>query len=73
MADTKPVRASIGFQGGQVLAVRAKADALDTLRTTLQGGQQCWHELESADGMVLLDLGQVVFVRKDSDEQRVGF
>lgn len=74
MADTKPTRASIGFQGGQALAIRALPEALDTLRTQLQAeGPRGWHELQSADGAVLVDLAQVVYVRTESDEQRVGF
>ena len=32
-----------------------------------------WHELESEDGPVRLDLAQVVYVRAESDEPRVGF
>ena len=32
-----------------------------------------WHEVEAADGAVLVDLGQVVYLRVESDEHRVGF
>ncbi len=64
-------RVSIGFHGGQVLALRVSDDELKSLNTTLGGGG--WHEIESEDGPVRVDLGQVVYVSADSDEPRVGF
>jgi hypothetical protein len=69
----KPRRSSVGFQGGQVLSLRLSQEALDSLRSTLQEGQKRWLEVDAADGAVLLDLGQVVYLRTESDEQRVGF
>ncbi len=65
------VRISIGFQGGQVLALRVSDAALKALKGAL--GAEGWHELESEEGVVLLDLAQVLYVRSESDEQRVGF
>lgn len=69
----KPRRSSVGFQGGQSLSLRVSQEALDALRATLQQGQTRWHEVDAEDGAVLLDLGQVVYLRTESDEQRVGF
>lgn len=66
------VRASIGFNGGQVLAVRVRSDALATLRAAL-GSEARVYELKLEDGSVTLDLRQVAYVRVDSDELRVGF
>jgi hypothetical protein len=62
---------SIGFQGGQVLALRMDDAQLKSLYAAL--GEGGWHELDSEDGHVRLYLGQVVYVRADSDDQRVGF
>jgi hypothetical protein len=62
---------SIGFQGGQVLALRMDEAQLKSLYAAL--GEGGWHELDSEDGHVRLYLGQVVYVRADSDDQRVGF
>ena len=62
---------SIGFQGGQVLALRMDEAQLKSLYGAL--GEGGWHELDSEDGHVRLYLGQVVYVRADSDDQRVGF
>jgi hypothetical protein len=62
---------SIGFQGGQVLALRVGEEQLKGLRKALEGGG--WHDLESEDGLVRLYLGQVVYVRSESNDQHVGF
>ncbi len=64
-------RISIGFQGGQVLALRVEDGQLKALNAALGGGG--WHELDSDEGPVRLDLAQVVYVRSESDELRVGF
>jgi len=64
-------RATIGFEGGQVLSVRVKPEALDRLAASLAAGG--WHDLEVDDGTVRLDLGKVVYLRTERDEHRVGF
>jgi hypothetical protein len=66
-------RGAIGFQGGQVLSIRVPEAELERLRSALREGRERWHELAAADGAVLVDLGQVVYLRVDSDEHRVGF
>ena len=64
---------AIGFQGGQVLALRLPEEQLKTLNSVLREGKERWHEVEAADGAVLVDVGQVVYLRVESDEHRVGF
>jgi hypothetical protein len=64
-------RISIGFQAGQVLALRVSDAQLKGLYKALQEGG--WHELESEDGPVRLYLGQVVYVRAEDEDSRVGF
>jgi hypothetical protein len=72
--SSAPVRrAALGFQGGQVLSLRLSEDALTSLRQTIRDGRERWQEVEAADGAVLIDLGQVVYLRVESDEHRVGF
>ena len=71
MADERHRRVSIGFQGGQVVAVRLAPDSLSDLRRAVDKGG--WHELTHDEGSVAIDLGRVVYVNVDSDEQRVGF
>lgn len=64
-------RVSVGFQGGQVLSLRVTDEQLQALYRALGDGG--WHELESEDGPVRIYLGQVVYVRLDEGDQRVGF
>ena len=64
-------RISIGFQGGQVLALRVEEKPLAELYDALGG--EGWHELDSEDGPVRVDLRKIVYVSADSAEARVGF
>jgi hypothetical protein len=64
-------RVAIGFNGGQVLSLRVSEDELSSLQKAL--GRGGWHDLESDEGPVRLDLAQVAYVRAESEEQRVGF
>lgn len=64
-------RVSVGFQGGQVLSLRVTDEQLQKLYRALGDGG--WHELEAEDGPVRVYLGQVVYVRLDEGDQRVGF
>jgi hypothetical protein len=62
---------SVGFQGGQVLALRVTDEQLEALYRGLGDGG--WHELETEEGPVRLDLGQVVYVRSEINDRGVGF
>lgn len=67
-------RIDVGFQGGQVLPLRATKDAYEGLVKALDGGSSArWHKLETQESEVLIDLPQVVYVRRDTEEHRVGF
>jgi hypothetical protein len=67
-------RVDIGFAGGQVLALRLEDDAFASLRKALESDRSDrWHELPAEDAEVAIDLSQVVYVRRDTAEQRVGF
>jgi hypothetical protein len=66
-------RAAIGFTGGQVLSLRLSDDQLTELRNVLREGRERWHEVEAADGAVVVDVGQVVYLRVESDEHRICF
>ena len=67
-------RIDIGFHGGQVLPVRVTTEEYDGLRKAL-GDEKAdsWLELKTQDSEVAVDLAQVVYVRLDTDEHRVGF
>ena len=75
MSESKALtrKGAIGFQGGQVLSIRLADNDLEKLRGALREGKERWHEVEATDGAVLVDLGQVVYLRVDSDEHRIGF
>ena len=73
MADESR-RIDIGFQGGPVLPARVKQSAYDELRKALSNERsERWFELDTLDSKVSIDLSQVVYVRIDTEEQRVGF
>jgi len=64
-------RVTIGFTGTQVLGVRLEESDLDGLLQALAGGD--WHDLTVDDGTIRMNLSQVVYVRTNLDEHRVGF
>jgi hypothetical protein len=74
MAAEQVTRVDIGFQGGQVLAVRVTDGEYRGLREAI-GGERVdrWYELKTQDSEVALDLAQVVYVRLDTDEHKIGF
>jgi hypothetical protein len=72
MAESKYRRVDVGFQGGSVLSLRVTEDAYSSLKTAL-GGSERWHEVESEDATVTIDLPQVIYVRLDTERDRVGF
>jgi hypothetical protein len=57
-----------------VLSLRISEEKLSELRQALaNGSREGWREVEATDGAVVLDLSQVVYLRVESDEHRVGF
>ena len=69
MVDVQKVE--IGFEGGQVVAVRLSDDELKDLRKQVEKGG--WHDVKTEDGVLALYVGKVAFLRIDSGEHRVGF
>ena len=67
-------RLDVGFQGGQVLAVRIEVDSYDALVKALGDDRsERWHQLDTDDSQVQIDLSQVVYVQRESGNQKVGF
>ncbi|MEJ7823911.1 MAG: hypothetical protein WKF48_00685 [Solirubrobacteraceae bacterium] len=64
-------RVTIGFTGTQVLGVRLEEGALDELLQALKEGD--WHDVTVDDGTIRMNLSEVVYVRTNLDEHRVGF
>ncbi len=69
MADRQKVE--IGFEGGQVVAVRLTEDELKDLRKQVEKGG--WHDISTEDGVLAVYVGKVAFLRIDSGEHRIGF
>ena len=72
---TRASRVDVGFAGGQVLAVRMQQSVYEALRKSLESSDvgQRWHELQTEDSEVAVDLRQVVYVRLDTEQHKVGF
>ena len=71
MASTARRSISIGFQASMPLALRCTQEELDKLLGALGGDG--WHDVEGEDGTVRLSLPNVLWVRADREEHRVGF
>jgi len=70
--DEDPRRVEVGFAGGQAISIRVSQKTYENLRKAVQGGNG-WYEVDSLEGMVAVNLGQVVFVKLDTGEHKVGF
>ena len=66
-----PRRVELGFEGGQVIAVRISQSELDALRKALGGDG--WHLLKTEEDEVDVNLADLVFLRTAGDGQKVGF
>jgi hypothetical protein len=64
-------RISIGFQASPPIALRVPEDELKKLEKALGGDG--WHTLEGEDGTLKLSLPNVLWVRVERDDHRVGF
>jgi hypothetical protein len=65
-------RVSIGFSGGGVVEVRIDNAKLKDLRKALEKGDG-WYDIDAEEGMVAIDVSQVVFLRSATTPQRIGF
>ena len=71
MADQR-AKVDIGFTGGQVLALRLEKGVFDELRKAIEGDTR-FFDVDAGDSDVTLDLAQVVYLRVDTEDHRVGF
>ena len=73
MADESR-RIDIGFKGGPVLPARVKQSSYEELHKALSKERSDrWFELHTVDSEIHIDLSQVVYVRLDTEEHKVGF
>ena len=71
--DDKPRRVALGFHAGGALSLRLSAERLQELQQALTSGTEGFREVQAEDGAVLVNLAQVIYVRVESNEQRIGF
>ena len=73
MPDDKPRRVALGFHAGGALSLRLAPDKLQELQQALSSGGTGFREIQAEDGALLVNLDQVIYLRVESDEQRIGF
>jgi len=67
-------RVDIGFYGNQVLSVRISQAAYEELVRALQAAEgRTWHQVDTDDSVFSVDLDKVVYLRLETDRDRVGF
>jgi hypothetical protein len=71
MADER-ARVDIGFTGGQVLAIKLERGVFDDLRKAVEGDTR-FYDVDAGESTVTLDLSQVVYLRVETEDHRVGF
>lgn len=71
MAGEK-ISAEIGFDGGQVIPVRLGEEQLKELRAALSEDRNP-HQVETEEGLLVLDLGKVIFLRISTAPKTIGF
>ena len=64
-------RVEVGFDGGQVIALRISDGVLEELRSALAGGG--WHRIATDEDEIDVDVSKIAFVRTAGDGQKVGF
>jgi hypothetical protein len=72
MAETV-TRIEIGFHGGDVLSMRVPVEDADALEKALRARDDGVCELHGDDGVFLVVLGRVLYVKRYAREARVGF
>ena len=73
MASDRPRRIALGFHAGGALSLRLANERLQELQQLLTSGESGFREIQAEDGAVLVNLSQVIYVRVESNEQRIGF
>ena len=65
-------RVEIGLGIGQVVTARLDEKGIEDLRKAVEGGEG-WHELDTDDGTLVINLKTVVFVRIADRSHSIGF
>jgi hypothetical protein len=67
------VRIEVGLDGGQILSALVTSASADGLDRALRAGSGGTSELQSEDGVILVALSRVLYVKRFARETRVGF
>jgi hypothetical protein len=65
-------RVEIGMGIGQVVNTRLEDSALKELRKAVESGEG-WHEVETDDGQLVINVNTVVFIRIPDAQSSIGF
>jgi hypothetical protein len=68
----KRAKVDIGFTGGQALALRLEEAVFSDLRKAVEGDTR-FYDVDAGESTVTLDLSQVVYLRVETEDHRVGF
>ena len=71
MAEQR-AKVDVGFTGGQVLALRLEQAVFEELRRAVEGEKR-FYDVDAGESTVTLDLSQVVYLRVETEDHRVGF
>jgi hypothetical protein len=70
----KAQRIDVGFTGGLTLALRAEPGVWDEIIGALNDGRsERVLKVTTEESEVAIDLAQVAYVRRDTDDHKVGF
>ena len=72
MADDL-VRIEVALDGGQIMGALVTQQSADSLVRSLRDGNKGTVELDAEDGVVLLVLQRVLYLKRFARETRVGF
>ncbi len=64
-------RVTLGLQFTAPVPVKLEDSELDALLEALPQGD--WYDVKVEDGTMRVNLSQVIYVKTDRDEQRIGF
>jgi hypothetical protein len=67
------VRIEVGLDGGQILSALVTGDSADALDRALRAGSAGTVELRAEDGVMVLVLPRILYVKRFARETRVGF
>ena len=70
MAETRKVEIGLGI--GQVVSTRLEDDELAKLRSAIEAGTG-WHDIQTDDGTLAINVAAVIFVRVPGSAHSVGF